>query len=224
MGRFSRLPTLRDTLLEEHVLAANPPLLAMGRVQIAVAARDIVGGRIPLEPRRTIDPSRTSFKLQKVSDRRLVQQHFARVRRLRILGPKLFVLEHWMVTDVRKNLFHERAERKVNFKLRTLLVSARLRRPLVRQHAVPTYAAYTDQFAMPAKSALRIVQQDVGFEHTGLRDAEAQLAELLAHLRHLAAQTQLDLDFNLQCNTLRHHRARCQLKISKRDASNVTRA
>lgn len=80
-------------------------------------------------------------------------------------------------------------------------------------------AAYADQFAVPAKSALRIIQKDVGFKHTGLRDAKAQLPKLLAYFRQFAAQAQLDLDFNLQWNTLRQHRVRCQYY----DTSNVTR-
>ena len=117
-----------------------------------------------------------------------------------------------MIADVRENLFHQRAEWKMDFKLRALLVSARLRRPFVCQYAVTAYAAYADQFAVPAKSALRIVQQDVGFEHTRPGDAEVELAKLLPHFRQLAAQAQLDLDFEPQWITLRQHQVRCQLQ------------
>jgi hypothetical protein len=65
---------------------------------------------------------------------------------------------------------------------------------------------------VPAKSALRIVQQDVGFEHTRLRDAEVELTKLLAHRRQFAAQAQLDFDFEPQGITLRQHQVRCQMQ------------
>jgi len=139
-----------------------------------------------------------------------------------------------MVADVRKNLFHHGTRWKINFKLRTFLISAQLRRPFVCKHVVTAYASYTDQFAVSAKSALGIVQQDVGFEHPGLPDAETQFTELLAYERQVAAQAQLDLDFDLQWDTLRHRRGECQLPnnltthrmLQKHDdaASTATRA
>src|SRR5580700_11925689 len=89
---------------EQHVFRAGSPFAAIGEIKISIAAGDVVGRRIAELPRGTVDPSRAPFDLEKIADRRFVQQDFARARSLGVLGAKLLVPKDGVIPDLVENL------------------------------------------------------------------------------------------------------------------------
>ena len=73
-----------------------------------------------------------------------------------------------------------------------------------RQNTSTIDITHANEFAVFAESALRIVEQDVGFERTTLDHAKPQRAETSPDFPNLAWESQLNFDFDLQSDTLVH--------------------
>ena len=69
----------------------------------------------------------------------------------------------------------------------------------------------TNQLAILAQGAFRVVEQGIRFERAMVRDAKTGFAQQLPDFSQLAWQTQLDFDFDLQSDTLIHLEGKCQI-------------
>ena len=65
----------------------------------------------------------------------------------------------------------------------------------------------TNQLAILAQGAFRVVEQGIRFERAMVRDAKTGFAQQLPDFSQLAWQTQLDFDFDLQSDTLIRRKA-----------------
>lgn len=91
---------------------------------------------------------------------------------------------------------------------------------------MPAYPAQTDQLAMFAQHAFRVIEKNVRFQCAMLGDPEAKLPEIPADLCEIGAKAQLDFDFDFQSDTLyysiRKHRAKRILARLSRDSRHVS--
>src|SRR5262249_36539451 len=118
-------------VVEKHVARWHAALAAEGEIQVAVAARNVVGRFESQSPGGPLDPARDAFDLQVIGDRRFVHRHLACIAWLGVLGAVFLVAKYGPVAQVRENLFQLRAVVQIDFDLLTFLVAARLGRTFI---------------------------------------------------------------------------------------------